>query len=420
MAELSSLSDSPVDAPQQIAGRRVGFLGRLVSMSRREAQDLIRERGGIALDRVDTHLDLVVIGDHGLPFDSRTGAELFDADVREAVDRGTIEVIGESQLWERLGLVEHHRSIHRLYTPALLAKLLQVPVAVIRRWHRRGLIVPARQVRKLPYFDFREVATARRLAELLAAGMTPTAIERKLETLARHLPDVTRPLAQLSVIVEGREILLRQGDGLIEPGGQLRLDFEAAPLFQTANAAVDKPDQDDGTSDDAGLANSAAAAAGRSNLSRAMSAHELLRLASELEDDGELARAAEMYRASLAAGGPHPETCFRLGELLYRMGELGAARERYYQVIELDDDFVEARANLGCVLMEQGDYELAEAAFEGALAYHGEYPDAHYHLARLLDEQGRHHEAIAHWKSFLRLSPTSPWAEEADERVNEP
>jgi tetratricopeptide (TPR) repeat protein len=69
--------------------------------------------------------------------------------------------------------------------------------------------------------------------------------------------------------------------------------------------------------------------------------------------------------------------------------------------------------------MELGQHELAEAAFQGALAYHGEYPDAHYHLARLLDEHGRPHEAIAHWRFFLQLSPTSPWAEEATERLTE-
>ena len=62
----------------------------------------------------------------------------------------------------------------------MLADLLGVGVSVIRRWHRRGLIVPAREVRRLAYFDFREVATARHLAELLAAGVSPAAIEKKL------------------------------------------------------------------------------------------------------------------------------------------------------------------------------------------------------------------------------------------------
>ena len=107
----------------------------------------------------------------------------------------------------------------------MLARLLGVRVSAIRRWQRRGWIVPVREVRRLPYFDFQEVATARRLTELLAAGMSAAEIEKKLAELARYLPDVKRPLAQLSVIVEGKQLLLRQGDGLVEPSGQLRFDF---------------------------------------------------------------------------------------------------------------------------------------------------------------------------------------------------
>ena len=53
-------------------------------------------------------------------------------------------------------------------------------------------------MRRLPYFDFQEVAAAQRLAQLLAAGVSPRAIEKKLAGLARLLPGVARPLAQLS------------------------------------------------------------------------------------------------------------------------------------------------------------------------------------------------------------------------------
>ncbi|MFM7069752.1 MAG: MerR family transcriptional regulator, partial [Actinomycetes bacterium] len=71
----------------------------------------------------------------------------------------------------------------------MLADLLKVSVATIRRWHRRGLILPVREVHRLPYFDFQEVATARRLSELVSAGVSPAAIERKLNDLSRFVPD---------------------------------------------------------------------------------------------------------------------------------------------------------------------------------------------------------------------------------------
>jgi tetratricopeptide (TPR) repeat protein len=143
----------------------------------------------------------------------------------------------------------------------------------------------------------------------------------------------------------------------------------------------------------------------------------MLELAATFEDEGQLEQAAELLRAVLAATGPTPEVCFRLAELLYRVGDVNAARERYYMAIELDEDYVEARANLGCVLAETGQLELAVAAFQGALSHHGEYPDVHYHLARTLDELGRPETAEQHWREFLTLAPSSPWSDEARQRL---
>ena len=385
-----------------LQGSRVVFVGKLASMGRREAAQLARRHGATVMDKPDASVHLAVVGEEELPVPEGAGLdEWFDEPTRAAVERGTLEVVTETQFWQQLGLVDAEPNIHRLYTPAMLAELLGVSVAVIRRWRRRGLIVPVREVRRLPYFDFREVATARRLAELLSAGVSPRQIEKKLAALAQWLPGAERPLAQLSVIIEGRQILLRQGDGLIEPGGQLRFDFETGRAQDLASAETP----------------TAAAPTVALPEPAPASPQEMCSLAAELEEDGRLAAAAEMYRAAMAAGGPRPEICFQLAELLYRQGDLSAASERYFMAIELDEDYVEARANLGCVLAETGQHELAIAAFEGALAYHADYADVHYHLARTLDEVGRRIDAQPHWRAFLDLSPSNPWAEEARERL---
>jgi tetratricopeptide (TPR) repeat protein len=356
-------------------------------MSRREAGQLLRRHGATVLERPDCSAHLVVVGEEALTMAEDVPEEWLDEAARQAAENGTLEIITETQLWQRLGLVEHEQDIHRLYTPAMLADLLGVPVAVIRRWRRRGLIVPVREVRRLPYFDFQEISAARHLAQLLAAGVSPAAIEKKLHALNRYLPSVARPLAQLSVIIQGKQILLRQGDGLIEPGGQMHFDFEAWESEVPPERTIPS------------------------------TAEQMCSLAAELEEDGQLSAAAEMYRAAMAAGGPKPEICFLVAELLYRQGDLSAARERYYMAIELDEDYVEARANLGCVLAETGQRDLAIAAFEGALRFHPDYADVHYHLARTLDESGQDDRAIAHWERFLALAPDSPWAHEAAERL---
>ncbi|MCC6125667.1 MAG: MerR family transcriptional regulator [Pirellulales bacterium] len=377
------------DTAALLQSRRAAFLGKLASMNRREAGQLLKSHGATVLDAPDASADLLVVGEEELPFPQGENLDdWLDEATRQAAEEGSIEILTETQLWQRLGLVDREHDIHRLYTPAMLADLLKVPVTVIRRWHRRGLIVPAREVRKLPYFDFQEVAAARQLANLLAAGMTPQSIEKKLAQIARYLPGVTRPLAQLSVIVQGKQILLRQGDGLIEPGGQMHFDFETA-------AAEELPAPRPLPATPELIAN----------------------LAAELEEDGQLVEAAEMYRAAMAAGGPKAELCFQTAELLYRLGDLSAARERYYMAVELNEDYVEARANLGCVLAETGQRDLAVAAFEGALKFHPDYADVHYHLARTLEDLHQSENAAEHWRRFLELSPDSPWAEEARHRT---
>lgn len=349
------MSSDDMQPASGFSGKRIAFAGKLGGVTRREAQRLVREQGGVPLVRADATADVVVIGADVLSLDDEEPA--WDDGVRQGADAGRIEIISETEFWQRLGAMEQDPAEPRLYTPAMLAELLGVSVATVRRWRRRGLIKPVKEVHRLPYFDFQEVATARRIAQLLAQGTRPQVIERKLVELSRYLPDVERPLAQLSVIVEGKQILLRHGEGLIEPGGQLRIDF----------GALESPQPEVPAPPTVSLAEHLA------EQSQLVTPQDMLRAAAAHEDQGELPEAIEMCRAALAVGGANPEICFQLAELLYRVGDVSAARERYFMAIELDEDFVEARANLGCVLAETGELELAVAAFQGALAHHREY-----------------------------------------------
>ena len=390
------------------------LVGKLASMSRREAERIVREHGGAVVDRGGESVDLIVASDESADI-ARLAAdrELFDDALRARIAGGEVELIGESMLWARLGLVESGQGVERLYTPAMLAELVRVPIAAIRQWHRRGTIVANRNVRRLPYFDFEEVRVARKLAQLLAAGCSLAAVNRQLESLGRLLPEVERPLVDPAVVVEGRGLFIRRGDGLADSRGQLLIDFDAAKPQAAAGAS------------DAGPATIRMVAGDTLHKpsQRARGAHpcvaeDLRALAAEWEGTGQPEQAVEAYRAVLFSGDAMADDHFALAELLYLGGDLSAARERYYAAIELDEDFVEARSNLGCVLAELGEFGLAEAAFRGALEYHPDYADAHYHLARLLDRANRSREAACHWRLFMDLAPASPWADEARERIN--
>lgn len=359
------------------------------------------------LDRIDPTVDLIVIGADVIPVDEPD--ELLENWVAEGVSNKQIDVISETEFWQRIGVVEPEMDVSQLYTPAMLAGLLDIPIATIRRWHRRGLITPSRQIKKLAYFDFQEVVLARRIAEMVASGTNPKSIEDRLSRLAQLYPNLHRPLSQLSVIVEGQRILLRQGDGLVEPNGQRRINFD---LPATDRESVEMLEHRGTIS----LADAMHQPAPRSP-DDVVTREDFLHLAMELEDDGEVASAVQVYRSMSFAYGASADICFRIAELLYQQNDLSGARERYSIAVEMDESFVEARASLGCVLVELGEKALAKSAFEGALRHHEDYPDVHFHLARLLDELGDPRSADKHWSRFLQLTPRSPWAAEARERL---
>jgi hypothetical protein len=133
---LANLETQHADASQSpIAGRRVAFVGKLGSMNRREARDLVRRHGATMVEQVDETIDLIVIGADVLPLSEQT--ELLDDWVIQASADGRIDVINETQLWQDLGAVDPEVEIENLYTPAMLAGLLELPISTIRRWHRR-------------------------------------------------------------------------------------------------------------------------------------------------------------------------------------------------------------------------------------------------------------------------------------------
>lgn len=371
-------------------------------MNRREATNLIRSRGAVVVGVDAKKLDWVVIGADEPPL---AEAQLLSDQVLAQAARGELEILHETDLWERLGLVDVEQSIRSYHTPAMLASLLGVSVRVIRRWHRLGLISPIRTVHKLPYFDYQEVATAKRLAGWIAKGASGKAIEQKLVDLVEVVPHIRRPLDQLSILIEGKHVLLRDGGGLLEPSGQMRFDFDAIEdqLIEELESESD-PDEPISIS----IAND-----------KPGPADDLLAAAYASEDEGDLDTAIDFYHAILSRDGARADISFQIAELLYRSGEIIAARERYYTAIELDPEFVEARTSLGNVLAETGQLTLAIAAFRGAISLHEEYAEAHFDLARVLEQTGLPDRAMVHWKRFVELSPESMWADEARDKIQQ-
>lgn len=452
------------DAPEhsgELENKRIAFVGRLSGMSRRDVSDLVRKYGAKVSRKLDARLNLIVLGD-----DISTLLESdnwLSPDMADAVSQGNLEVISETELWQRLDEIDATRNnglqssteaqtdapvpLTRLFTPSMLASMLDVPVAIIRQWSRMGLIHPVRQVKKLPYYDLREVAGARSLAQLLEKGVSPALIKTKIEQLGKYLPSAIRSLDQLSILVSGKKALFRLGTDLIDSHGQFHFDMNGPVECELRNldsgnsqevnasdfgsaigfpwelvdqAEVQSPSEpEEEITDFATVLNEAL----KDNSASAPISQQTLRedIAS-LQQSGDWENAlaaARLLMLAYRSESPQQqsEDNVILSDILFHLGRLDAAEERLLVALEFDPDNLEARLNLGCILKQQGKDAAALSAFRGCLEQFPDYADAHYHLATLLDDLGREDEALLHWQSFWDLTPSGPWKTVAAERL---
>ncbi len=400
-------TDVPMASSPPLQGEQVAFTGTLASMTHREALELVEQHGGSATEHVAKQTTMLVVGDEGCPLD--TDGQPTQRLVRflEWQQRGVeSRLVAESDWLRLIGLTAPSRQTRRLCTTETLSQLLNVSIATVRRWERVGLIRPVKKVFRLAYFDFSEVAGARRLSELLEAGVSSAKLKASLEQIRELLPHVDRPLAQLDVLMQNtRTLLYRDDAGLIEPVSRQRyFDFTQVEPEDTPATLPGPMMSDEHTPS-------------QKSEQETWTAERWFQEGCDFSDAGDLPSAINAFRLCLMEQPTDPVVHFHLAETLYRSGQTAAARERYYTALEHDSHFIEAWTQLGCVLEETGEIETALMAFDAALDIHSEYPDAHRHKAALLDGLGRGDEAKHHWQAYIEHDPRGPWAQEAKDRL---
>lgn len=398
LSQIESASETHLP----LAGKRVYLLGTLGGLTKRDSVQLLRRSGSRVVESVTSTIETIVVGNED---DGLEAFWLRAPDLKEAVANQQVHLLYETELWEFWNGQTYNSAVKQLYSPAMLADLLGIPVRLVRRWHRAGLIQPVHEVMQLPYFDYTELATARQLARWVRDGHSVSSIERQIAGLAELSPTAGRPIVELAITAEGKRLLLRRGGQLLESTGQLCFSFDET---ESVNENYDTLQFNDLPC--------------RLKINEHASPNTpegMIEQALLAEDQDELDTAVDWYRSALAAFGPNADLCFQLAELLYRLGDSSAARERYYMALEINAGLVEARANLGCVLAELGQLDLAISAFEGTLEQFEEYADVHFHLARALVDAGQTDRAQRHWSRFLELAPASPWAEEARQHLSQ-
>jgi tetratricopeptide (TPR) repeat protein len=429
-----------------LAGETVAFTGTLASMTHRDAIRLVEQYGGRATHAVSNSTTMLVIGEEGWPLEPDGGtSQKLQQTTQLVADGSETRILAESDWLQLLGLDEHREEIRRSHTPAMLSRLLDVPVRMIRRWARLGLIRPVRRVCRLPYFDYREVASARRLAMLLDQGVAADVLERSLTELSKTMAGTDRSLAQLNLLVHDDKILMRDDRGMLNPRtGQRLLDFDATDgfgVFNPADEGISSSDPGDHDSDDETVSIPFASARPDTQDRRMAdwNAEEWFHEGCRLTEEAELESAINSFRNAMSLLSsesaaarlssddanqdhlsmfPDPaEVNFHLADALYRLGRVEAAVERYYCAIESAPDFIEAWTQLGCLQSELDLPEVAEQSLVTAISIHPENPDALLHYAQLLDETDRENEAVEYWKQYLQHDSRGPWSDHARDRI---
>lgn len=269
----------------------VYFFGKLAGATRHEATRLARGAGYRVATTLHEGVGLVVLGEGADLGQTRVAlAQTFDEKSRQAFESGTLRVVSESQFLARLVQFAEPLGVAREKsqgaTPAAVASLVGVPVATVRRWLRKGLLVPVDPRARLPILSSDAIVVARRLAFLVSGLLSEDVVERKIlafaELLAiREAPeiaadydaafplfdaapdaqaaplsnallppnaprlDLARVILQLTLSADGRDVLLLPdatdaetvSAAPIDAKGQRVFDFAALP----ADGALDKP-----------------------------------------------------------------------------------------------------------------------------------------------------------------------------------
>jgi len=339
----------------------VAFTGRLASMRRADAFALVRTHGGKPREGVTKRTDVLIVGEFGWPLldDGRPSNSLARAKsyrVLIASERQFLQWLGKSAPEEQA----------KTYSADQLASLSKLPKEIVEQLSMFGLIEARNGL-----YGFRDLAAARQVAGLLAAGTALSVITKSLHEIRKWLPDAG--LSNLKLFPESSDrILVEQMEGRTDKTGQFVLDVKKpadnAAVFEEAQAA---------------------------------------------EESGDIATAERLYRRVMKIDPADPAAPFNLGNVLRSSGRSLEAEAAYRAAVRADPNFASAWYNLADVLDDQRRINEAIECLESALDADPTYADAMFNIGLFLQRLERHDEAAGWWRRYLVLDGNSPWAARA-------
>jgi tetratricopeptide (TPR) repeat protein len=290
------------------------------------------------------------------------------------------------------------------YSLADTARILQISPARLRYWERTELVSRSALTNDQPAFGFRDLVCIRTILALLEGGIPLRRIRRSVDRIRERIPELDQPLGGLRVWLEGSDrVVVRYEGALLEPDGQLVLDFELAPPSEDDVALLTLP--------------SRPMAPQEADFTTAL---EWFERGCQLDSNPEtLEQAIQAYRSALQADPRFADAHCNLGTVYYSRGERDRARACYEEALRHDSEHVEANFNLGNLLEEAGHREAALRRYKTAIRTDPLFSDAQLNLALLYEKFELRRKAKEHWRRYLQLVPEGSWADIARQHLAE-
>jgi tetratricopeptide (TPR) repeat protein len=353
---------TPAELDSSALKSSVAFTGRLAHMTRAEAFEVVRQHGGTPSKAVTKRTKLLIVGELGWPLldDGRPSNKL-----TRARSYG-VPVVSERHFLELIGKFISD-NVNKTYSVDQLASLSGLSCEKIQELAQLSLVDE-----RTGRFGFRDLASARQIAKLLADGVRLSEIIRSVNEIRKWLPGTWL------------------GSVRLRPGPCDNLEVEHA------GGRTDRHGQfvlavDDCRRNPADLFASAQAA----------------------EQAGDIVEAERFYRILMKTDPTDASAAFNLGNMFRAHGRNVEAEAALRTATRIDPAFAEAWYNLGDLLDDQGRSEAAIECLRKSLMVAPDYVDAIFNLALLLQRKSQYAEAADYWRRYLAIDRQSEWASRA-------
>ncbi|UQA56401.1 tetratricopeptide repeat protein [Polyangium aurulentum] len=278
-----------------------------------------------------------------------------------------------------------------MFSGAEVTRLLGISAGRLRSLDKAGIVTPSGRRGGRRAYTFSDIIALRAARDLFARKVRLRDVARAVENIRSTLPKVTRPLAELRIVSDGKGVVVKSAAGTFEPlTGQMVLDFEVKSLRDDV-VRVLRP------------------MVGRD---RAKTAYDLYVRASQIDEDpATMSEAEELYRKAVELDPWLAIAYTNLGNICFRRGEEAEAEKLYRRALEIDRVQPEAQYNLGYVMLERGKAGEAIEFFRGAIESDPRFADAYFNLAMAYEQIGDSGKARPCWRKYLEIEPTGTWAE---------